>query len=93
MRQQAGVWLKSLREKSGQRVASCVREGGLLHSFISQIESGKGRVPADKLAEADAVDCDRRSHEDTDEVLADPHTHLNSFLGPKMMPIGVPRRF
>ena len=76
LRQQAGVWLKSLREKSGlsqRQLASFVKVD--YYTFISQIESGKGRVPADKLAEwADALDCDRAVFAKTLMKFYDPHT-------------------
>ena len=52
LRQQAGTWLKSLREKRGlsqRQLASFVKVD--YYTFISQIESGKGRVPPDRLME------------------------------------------
>lgn len=52
LREECGVWLKSLREKRGlsQRQLSEML-GFEFYSFISQIESGKGRVPVHQIAE------------------------------------------
>jgi transcriptional regulator with XRE-family HTH domain len=61
LRQQAGAWLKSRREGCGlsQRQLAA-RVSVEYYTFISQIESGKGRVPAERLAEwADALEYDR----------------------------------
>ena len=76
LRQQAGIWLKSLREKRGlsqRQLASFVKVD--YYTFISQIESGKGRVPPDKLMEwADALECDRAVFAKKLMRFYDPHT-------------------
>jgi transcriptional regulator with XRE-family HTH domain len=49
LRQQAGRWLKELREARGlsQRVLA-ERVGAEYYTFISQLESGRGRIPPDR---------------------------------------------
>jgi hypothetical protein len=49
LRKEAGLWLKELREKRGlsqRQVAE--RVGGNYYTFISQLESGRGRIPPDR---------------------------------------------
>jgi transcriptional regulator with XRE-family HTH domain len=51
LRQQAGRWLKDLREARGlsQRgLAELI--GAEYYTFISQIEAGRGRIPPDRYA-------------------------------------------
>jgi transcriptional regulator with XRE-family HTH domain len=51
LRQQAGRWLKGLREARGlsQRgLAELI--GAEYYTFISQIEAGRGRIPPDRYA-------------------------------------------
>jgi transcriptional regulator with XRE-family HTH domain len=46
LRQQAGRWLKGLREAAGLTQAELAEQVGLrYYTFISQVESGLGRVP------------------------------------------------
>lgn len=46
LRQEAGRWLKSLREAAGLTQAELAEQVGLrYYTFISQVESGLGRVP------------------------------------------------
>lgn len=48
LRREAGVWLKELREKRGisqREMAEMV--GVLYYTYISQIETGRGKVPID----------------------------------------------
>lgn len=46
LRQVAGRWLKSLRERAGLTQADlAARVGVRYYTFISQVESGLGRVP------------------------------------------------
>lgn len=60
LRKEAGVWLRSLREKRGlsqRHLAERVQVE--YYTFISQIESGRGRVPAERLEIwAEALDVD-----------------------------------
>ncbi len=62
LRLQAGTWLKVAREEAGlsqRELAS--KMGALYYTFISQIESGKGRLPADRYAVyAEALGIDSR---------------------------------
>lgn len=57
LRQDAGRWLKQLREARGltqRELASLV--GLHFYTFISQLESGRGRIPPDRYqAWADAL--------------------------------------
>jgi transcriptional regulator with XRE-family HTH domain len=49
LRQEAGVWLRELREQAGlsQRdLATAI--GAEYYTFISQLETGRGRLPPDK---------------------------------------------
>jgi transcriptional regulator with XRE-family HTH domain len=46
LRQEAGKWLKSLREAAGLSQRDLAKAVGIdYYTFISQIESGRGRVP------------------------------------------------
>jgi transcriptional regulator with XRE-family HTH domain len=49
LREQAGVWLRSLREGVGlsQRELAA-RVGVEYYTFVSQIETGRGRIPPDR---------------------------------------------
>jgi len=62
LRLQAGAWLKAAREQAGlsQRELAA-NMGALYYTFISQIESGKGRLPADRYEiYAEALGVDKR---------------------------------
>ncbi|QDG74946.1 helix-turn-helix transcriptional regulator [Labrenzia sp. PHM005] len=62
LRLQAGSWLKAAREEAGlsQRDLA-TKMGALYYTFISQIESGKGRLPADRYEiYAGALGVDKR---------------------------------
>ena len=49
LRLQAGAWLKSTREDVGLSQRDLAEKvGALYYTFISQIESGKGRIPAER---------------------------------------------
>ncbi|SOD98762.1 helix-turn-helix domain-containing protein [Caenispirillum bisanense] len=49
LRQDAGRWLKSLREAAGLSQRDLAREVGVdYYTFISQIEAGRGRIPPDR---------------------------------------------
>jgi transcriptional regulator with XRE-family HTH domain len=60
LRRTAGLWLKELREKrslSQRQLANLV--GADYYTFISQLETGRGRIPPDRYrqwAEALAVE-------------------------------------
>ena len=62
LRRQAGRWLKQLREEAGlsQRQLA-MKVGSDYYTFISQLESGRGRIPPDKyLVWAEALNLDAR---------------------------------
>jgi transcriptional regulator with XRE-family HTH domain len=49
LRREGGLWLKELREKAGlsqRQLADLV--GTEYYSFISQLETGRGRIPPDR---------------------------------------------
>lgn len=51
LREECGVWLRQKREAAGISQRELARQLGFdYYSFISQIESGKGRVPTDQIA-------------------------------------------
>ena len=60
LRQDAGRWLKQLREERGLTQRELAQLVGLnFYTFISQLESGRGRIPPDRYrvwAEALGVD-------------------------------------
>jgi transcriptional regulator with XRE-family HTH domain len=60
LRQEAGRWLKSARETRGLTQAQLAELVGLrYYTFVSQVESGMGRVPIEaQAAWAAAVDLD-----------------------------------
>lgn len=60
LRTQAGQWLRELREKRGlsQRDLAA-KVGAEYYTFISQLETGRGRIPPDRyLVWAKALDVD-----------------------------------
>lgn len=60
LRQEAGRWLKSLREAAGLSQRELAKAVGVdYYTFISQIEAGRGRIPPDRYeAFANALDLD-----------------------------------
>ena len=49
LRQEAGAWLKGLREATGLSQRQFAgRLGFEYYTFISQIEAGRGRIPPDR---------------------------------------------
>jgi transcriptional regulator with XRE-family HTH domain len=49
LRQQAGKWLKQLRETKGLSQRDLADAIGLeYYTFVSQIEAGRGRIPPDR---------------------------------------------
>jgi len=57
LRTEAGLWLRELREKSGLTQREMAqRVGAEYYTFISQLETGRGRIPPDRyLVWADAL--------------------------------------
>jgi transcriptional regulator with XRE-family HTH domain len=60
LRQEAGKWLKRLRENRGLSQSELASKLGVdYYNFISQIEAGRSRVPPDRYeAWAEAMDMD-----------------------------------
>lgn len=49
LRKEAGLWLKELRERRGLSQRQMAEKvGGNYYTFISQLESGRGRIPPDR---------------------------------------------
>ena len=62
LRREGGRWLKELRERAGlsQRELA-TRVGAEYYTFISQLETGRGRIPPDRYVQwAKALDIDAR---------------------------------
>jgi transcriptional regulator with XRE-family HTH domain len=57
LRRDAGLWLKQLREAQGLSQRDLAEMVGVeYYTFISQVESGRGRIPPDRYrAWADAL--------------------------------------
>jgi transcriptional regulator with XRE-family HTH domain len=57
LRREGGRWLKDLREKAGlSQRALAVKVGTEHYTFISQLETGRGRIPPDRYRDwADAL--------------------------------------
>jgi transcriptional regulator with XRE-family HTH domain len=77
LRNQAGNWLRELREKRGlsQRELAA-RVGAEYYTFISQLETGRGRIPPDRyLVWAHALGIDKREFVRTLMSYYDPVTY------------------
>ncbi|GGK46955.1 helix-turn-helix domain-containing protein [Salinarimonas ramus] len=77
LRQDAGRWLKSLREEAGlsqRQLANAV--GVEYYTFISQIEAGRGRIPPERY-EAFATALEKEPASFVRELMRyyDPITH------------------
>ena len=84
LRNQAGVWLRELREKRGlsQRELA-TRVGAEYYTFISQLETGRGRIPPDRyLIWAHALGIDKREFVRTLMSYYDPVTYAILFDQP-----------
>ena len=81
LRAQAGLWLKGLREEAGLSQRELADRIGLpYYTFISQIESGKGRIPSERYeAWADALEYDKKSFATKMLSFYEPHTHALIF--------------
>jgi transcriptional regulator with XRE-family HTH domain len=62
-RRAGGVWLRTLREQSGLSQRDLARlVGAEYYTFISQLETGRGRVPPDRYRDwAKALNVDPRT--------------------------------
>jgi transcriptional regulator with XRE-family HTH domain len=77
LRRAAGLWLKELREKRGlsqRQLANLV--GAEYYTFISQLETGRGRIPPDRYRVwAGALDIDAATFVRTLMKYYDPVTY------------------
>ena len=81
LRQQAGRWLKELREARGlSQRGLAARVGAEYYTFISQLESGRGRIPPDRYrAWADALGVEPKTFVQTLLRYYDPVTYAIVF--------------
>ena len=77
LRNQAGVWLRELRERRGLSQRELAdRVGAEYYTFISQLETGRGRIPPDRyLVWAHALGIDKREFVRTLMSYYDPVTY------------------
>jgi transcriptional regulator with XRE-family HTH domain len=77
LRNQAGVWLRKLRTSRGlSQQELAVRVGAEYYRFISQLETGRGRIPPDRyLIWARALEVDKREFVRTLLSYYDPVTY------------------
>ena len=77
LRREGGRWLKELRERAGlsqRELASKV--GAEYYTFISQLETGRGRIPPDRYTQwASALDVPARDFVRELMRYYDPLTH------------------
>lgn len=81
LRMQAGAWLRSRREACGISQRELAEKvGALYYTFISQIEAGRGRIPAERYAAwANALDIDSRAFAICMLKFYEPATHALIF--------------
>ena len=77
LKKQAGVWLRSKREQLGLSQRELARRVQIdYYTFISQIEAGRGRVPADRLQIwAEALEVEPSAFAKKLMGFYDPHTY------------------
>lgn len=77
LRQQAGIWLRDRRNEAGLSQRALANLVGFeYYTFISQLESGRGKVPSDRYAAyADAVKVPAREFATTMLRYNDPDTY------------------
>lgn len=77
LRRQAGQWLKQLRQRKQLSQRELARRVNVeFYTFISQIESGKGRIPPDRYRLwAEALDVDTTTFVKTLMSYYDPVTY------------------
>jgi transcriptional regulator with XRE-family HTH domain len=96
LRVEAGVWLRTLREAKGWSQREFAdRMGTVYHTFISQIEAGRGRIPSERYETwAQALEVDPRKFAITMLSFYEPATYELVF-GKKEPPLrrrGLPKR-
>ena len=84
LRNQAGSWLRDLRERRGLSQRDLAAQvGAEYYTFISQLETGRGRIPPDRyLAWAHALGVDKREFVRTLMSYYDPVTYSILFDEP-----------
>lgn len=77
LRSRAGTWLRELREQRGLSQRELAAQvGAEYYTFISQLETGRGRIPPDRyLAWAHALGVDKREFVRTLMSFYDPVTY------------------
>jgi transcriptional regulator with XRE-family HTH domain len=85
LKKQAGLWLRLKREQLGLSQRELARRVQIdYYTFISQIESGKGKVPADRLQIwAEALEVEPSAFAKKLMGYYDPHTYNMIFGGQK----------
>ncbi len=77
LRKEGGAWLRSKREAAGlsqRELAARVDVG--FYTFVSQIEAGRGRIPAERYSVwADALDMNPREFVRNIMAYYEPGTH------------------
>lgn len=83
LRQAAGVWLKEMREARGISQRELARILNLeYYTFISQLENGRGRIPADRYRDfAAALGLDEKVFVKTLLMFYDPVSYEILFDG------------
>lgn len=81
LRQQAGRWLRELREAKGLSQRDLAKLVGVeYYTFISQLESGRGRIPPERYGTwADALGIDPQTFVKQLLRFYDPITHTMLF--------------
>lgn len=81
LRQQAGRWLKELRESRGlSQRGLAAQVGAEYYTFISQLEAGRGRIPPDRYkAWAEALGVEPKTFVQTLLRYYDPVTYAIVF--------------
>jgi len=93
LRNRAGNWLRELRERRGLSQRELAAQiGAEYYTFISQLETGRGRIPPDRyLAWAHALGVDKREFVRTLMSYYDPVTYSILFDEPmESKPAGTP---
>jgi transcriptional regulator with XRE-family HTH domain len=85
LRKEAGLWLRARREDLGLSQRELARRVNMeYYTFISQIESGRGRVPAERLEDwAGALELEPRDLAKTLMQYYDPYMYRLIFPAPE----------
>lgn len=85
LRKEAGLWLRARREDLGLSQRELARRVNMeYYTFISQIEGGRGRVPAERLEDwATALELEPRDLAKTLMEYYDPHMYRLIFPAAK----------